>query len=28
MGATINGRPVEDVVGQYQRGGNAFQQGL
>jgi hypothetical protein len=28
MGATINGRPVEDVVSQYQLGGSAFQQGL
>lgn len=26
--ATISGRPIEEVVGQYQRGGAAFQQGL
>ena len=28
IGATVNGKPIEDVVSQYQLGGSAFQQGL
>lgn len=28
IGATVNGRPIEDVVSQSQLGGSAFQQGL